>query len=56
MAKSFDWLATRNLAETVICPHCHAEPGHTCRNAYTGNELQGPAAHPNRIHAADKNP
>ena len=49
MAKSFDWLAQRNLAETVICPHCHAAPNTTCRNAFTNQPLEGPPAHPQRL-------
>ncbi|QGJ95837.1 hypothetical protein J1770_gp51 [Gordonia phage EMoore] len=43
--KSQDWHAQRAHAERVPCPDCHAPTGRTCRNGYTGRELNGPAAH-----------
>ncbi|UTN93133.1 hypothetical protein SEA_PHAUCI_46 [Gordonia Phage Phauci] len=43
--KSQDWHAQRAHAERVPCPDCHAPAGRTCRNGYTGRELNGPAAH-----------
>jgi hypothetical protein len=48
---SYDWLETRDLAETVACLRCEAAIGVHCHNPMTGDELRAPA-HFQRIEAA----
>lgn len=47
-----EWRMERHQAEQVACPRCEAPPGQTCRNPITGDELNGPPAHFQRIDAA----
>jgi hypothetical protein len=50
-----EWRMARSEAETVVCPEprCHAGVGVTCRNFYTGLELENQPAHAKRIKAAE---
>jgi hypothetical protein len=47
-----EWLAERELAETVDCTDCPAVAGMTCVNRFSGRPLTGPPAHPARIRRA----
>lgn len=48
-----EWRMERANAEQVTCPWCLAEPGVTCVNSVTGEQMRKVPAHWQRLHAAE---
>lgn len=49
---NLDFLADREHAERIPCPHCRAPAGVTCRRAFDGKPVVNFAAHQIRIKRA----